>query len=120
MAKQNIVVEWKSCPGFSFVVGKFGSFRKASTIATVMSRCATCGPSCGASAYGCRRPIKRRCPYDGPRELGKYLAPYVMLYALRGVRRMTEAKLAPNLPGWMVEHANRYLSSGGADGQSTK
>jgi proline iminopeptidase len=29
---------------------------------------------------------------------------------------MTEAKLAPNLPGWMVEHANRYLSSGGVDG----
>jgi proline iminopeptidase len=29
---------------------------------------------------------------------------------------MTEAKLAPNLPGWMIEHANRYLSSGGTDG----
>src|SRR5215471_14365252 len=29
---------------------------------------------------------------------------------------MTEAKLAPNLPDWMVKHANRYLSSGGADG----
>src|ERR1700746_1203880 len=29
---------------------------------------------------------------------------------------MTEPKLAPNLPGWMVEHANRYLSSGGTDG----
>src|SRR5438309_5458720 len=29
---------------------------------------------------------------------------------------MTEAKLAPNLPDWMVEHAKRYLSSGGADG----
>lgn len=29
---------------------------------------------------------------------------------------MAEAKLAPNLPGWMVEHANRYLSSGGSDG----
>jgi hypothetical protein len=26
---------------------------------------------------------------------------------------MTEAKLAPNLPGWTVEHAIRYLSSGG-------
>src|SRR6266699_442782 len=33
---------------------------------------------------------------------------------------MTEAKLAPNLPGWMVEHANRYLSSGGADGHMYK
>jgi deazaflavin-dependent oxidoreductase (nitroreductase family) len=29
---------------------------------------------------------------------------------------MPEAKLAPNLPDWMVQHANRYLSSGGADG----
>jgi deazaflavin-dependent oxidoreductase (nitroreductase family) len=29
---------------------------------------------------------------------------------------MTDAKLAPNLPGWMVDHANRYLSSGGTDG----
>jgi proline iminopeptidase len=33
---------------------------------------------------------------------------------------MTDAKLAPNLPGWMVEHANRYLSSGGADGHMHK
>ncbi len=29
---------------------------------------------------------------------------------------MTEAKLAPNLPGWMLEHTNRYLASGGTDG----
>jgi deazaflavin-dependent oxidoreductase (nitroreductase family) len=29
---------------------------------------------------------------------------------------MAEAKLAPNLPKWMVDHANRYLSSGGTDG----
>jgi len=33
---------------------------------------------------------------------------------------MTEAKLAPNLPGWMVDHANRYLSSGGAEGHLYK
>ena len=33
---------------------------------------------------------------------------------------MTEAKLAPNLPGWMVDHANRYLSSGGTDGRMYK
>ena len=33
---------------------------------------------------------------------------------------MTEAKLAPNLPGWMVDHANRYLSSGGAEGHMHK
>jgi proline iminopeptidase len=29
---------------------------------------------------------------------------------------MTEAKLAPNLPQWMIDHTNRYLSSGGTDG----
>src|SRR5216683_7689751 len=48
-------------------------------------------------------------------------APF-MVCSLRseGVRRMTEAKLAPNPPGWMVEHANRYLSSGGTDGHMYK
>jgi len=29
---------------------------------------------------------------------------------------MAEAKLAPNLPGFMAEHANRYLASGGTEG----
>jgi proline iminopeptidase len=29
---------------------------------------------------------------------------------------MTEAKLAPNLPKWMVDHTNLYLSSGGKEG----
>src|SRR5712672_3578192 len=33
---------------------------------------------------------------------------------------MTEAKLAPNLPDWMMEHANRYISSGGAEGHMYK
>ena len=33
---------------------------------------------------------------------------------------MADAKLAPNLPGWMVEHANRYLSSGGTEGHMHK
>lgn len=33
---------------------------------------------------------------------------------------MAEAKLAPNLPDWMVAHANRYLSSGGAEGHLYK
>jgi deazaflavin-dependent oxidoreductase (nitroreductase family) len=33
---------------------------------------------------------------------------------------MSDAKLAPNLPGWMVEHANRYLKSGGTDGHMYK
>jgi deazaflavin-dependent oxidoreductase (nitroreductase family) len=29
---------------------------------------------------------------------------------------MPEAKLAPNLPQWMIDHSNRYLASGGTDG----
>lgn len=29
---------------------------------------------------------------------------------------MSEAKLAPNLPQWMKEHSERYLSSGGTEG----
>ena len=29
---------------------------------------------------------------------------------------MTETKLAPNLPQWMKDHVDRYLSSGGTDG----
>jgi proline iminopeptidase len=29
---------------------------------------------------------------------------------------MTEATLAPNLPQWMRDHTNRYLSSGGTEG----
>lgn len=29
---------------------------------------------------------------------------------------MSEAKLAPNLPNWMVEHANKYIASGGKEG----
>ena len=33
---------------------------------------------------------------------------------------MTDAKLAPNLPGWMVDHANRYMSSGGTEGHMYK
>ena len=33
---------------------------------------------------------------------------------------MTEAKLAPNLPRWMVDHANRYLASGGTGGHMYK
>jgi hypothetical protein len=33
---------------------------------------------------------------------------------------MAEAKLAPNLPDWMVEHANLYLASGGTDGHLFK
>src|ERR1700754_1489843 len=33
---------------------------------------------------------------------------------------MAEAKLAPNLPDWMLEHANRYLASGGTEGHMYK
>lgn len=29
---------------------------------------------------------------------------------------MSEAKVAPNLPQWMLDHVARYLSSGGTDG----
>ncbi|MDB5372937.1 MAG: hypothetical protein JWP04_1579 [Belnapia sp.] len=29
---------------------------------------------------------------------------------------MTDAKLAPNLPEWMQEHAKRYIASGGTEG----
>jgi deazaflavin-dependent oxidoreductase (nitroreductase family) len=29
---------------------------------------------------------------------------------------MTETKLAPNLPQWMKDHTDRYLTSGGTDG----
>src|SRR5882757_3374446 len=31
-----------------------------------------------------------------------------------------EAKLAPKMPQWMVDHANKYLSSGGAEGHIYK
>ena len=33
---------------------------------------------------------------------------------------MAEAKLAPNLPDWIVEHVNRCLASGGTDGHMYK
>ena len=33
---------------------------------------------------------------------------------------MAEAKLAPNMPEWMVKHANLYLESGGKEGQMYK
>ena len=33
---------------------------------------------------------------------------------------MAEAKLAPKMPDWMVEHTNRYLASGGTDGHLYK
>jgi deazaflavin-dependent oxidoreductase (nitroreductase family) len=33
---------------------------------------------------------------------------------------MPDAKLAPNLPDWMVEHTKRYIASGGTDGHMYK
>ena len=33
---------------------------------------------------------------------------------------MSEAKLAPNMPKWMVDHVDKYLSSGGTDGHMYK
>ena len=33
---------------------------------------------------------------------------------------MADAKLAPNLPDWMLKHANAYLSSGGTEGHMYK
>ena len=43
-----------------------------------------------------------------------------MLSAALKEDKMAEAKLAPNLPDWMLEHANRYLASGGTDGHMYK
>ena len=33
---------------------------------------------------------------------------------------MADAKLAANLPDWMVQHANRYIASGGSEGHMYK
>ncbi|SDB46544.1 nitroreductase family deazaflavin-dependent oxidoreductase [Belnapia rosea] len=33
---------------------------------------------------------------------------------------MSDAKLAPNLPQWMLDHANRYIASGGTEGHLYK
>jgi proline iminopeptidase len=33
---------------------------------------------------------------------------------------MSEAKIPPNLPNWVVQHANRYLASGGTEGHFYK
>jgi F420H(2)-dependent quinone reductase len=35
-------------------------------------------------------------------------------------KTMVEAKLAPNMPEWMIKHANLYLASGGKEGQMYK
>ena len=46
--------------------------------------------------------------------------PHGMFYERWLEATMAEAKLAPNLPDWIVEHANRYLASGGTDGHMYK
>src|ERR1700726_5258525 len=46
--------------------------------------------------------------------------PHGMFPAALKEGTMAEAKLAANLPDWMVEHANRYLASGGTDGHMYK
>jgi deazaflavin-dependent oxidoreductase (nitroreductase family) len=55
----------------------------------------------------------------GPPELAGPLPDGIFPTALKE-GTMAEAKLAPNLPDWMVEHANRYLASGGTDGHMYK
>jgi len=32
------------------------------------------------------------------------------------IQTMAEARLAPNLPQWMIDHVKRYTSSGGTEG----
>jgi deazaflavin-dependent oxidoreductase (nitroreductase family) len=44
----------------------------------------------------------------------------VMLRAALKEAIMAEAKLAPNLPDWMLEHAERYIASGGTEGHMYK
>jgi hypothetical protein len=43
-------------------------------------------------------------------------------YSLAALKEetMAEAKLAPNMPEWMVKHANLYLASGGTEGHMYK
>jgi hypothetical protein len=33
---------------------------------------------------------------------------------------MSDAKIAPNLPQWMLDHVHAYLSSGGTEGHMYK
>ena len=49
------------------------------------------------------------------------MVPHVIEFGhSEGDTTMSEARLAPNLPQWMVEHANRYISSRGTDGHMYK
>src|SRR5262249_22125297 len=61
----------------------------------------------------------RTGPRDGrTRRLRSLLA--LVLMHKRGEQIMAGAKIAPNLPDWMIEHVNRYVSSGGHDGHMYK
>jgi deazaflavin-dependent oxidoreductase (nitroreductase family) len=51
---------------------------------------------------------------------GRSGARWYVLASFNWEGTMAEAKLAPNLPDWMLEHANRYLASGGTDGHMYK
>src|SRR5262249_11757823 len=76
---------------------------------------------CSGRSYAraCRTPRRRR--WAGVALGGHPAAPFcatLLAFTRRGT--MTEAKLAPNLPDWMVQHANRYISSGGTEGHFYK
>ena len=66
---------------------------------------------------------QQRCDPKAPNRLalacgfGRSGARWYVLASFNWEGTMAEAKLAPNLPDWMLEHANRYLASGGTDGQ---
>ena len=81
-----------------------------------------------ADVVGCLRRANNRLIHRNPtktsslykRQIGLLLKPELadptpdgMFPAALKEGRMAEAKLAPSLPDWMVEHANRYLASGG-------
>ena len=69
----------------------------------------------GVDCRGWRRPVGLFRVASGPAD-----HPCYARCDQRETAPMAEAKLAPNLPGWMVDHANRYLSSGGSEGHMYK
>ena len=78
------------------------------------------GPRCGGSNVPAQRQTFAYLSVGdlGPRNWPIRCAAICYMQSKEGT--MTEAKLAPNLPDWMVEHANRYLASGGTDGHMFK
>jgi len=65
------------------------------------------------------RNTQQRCHPKAPTRLalacgfGRSGARWYVLASFNWEGTMAEAKLAPNLPDWMLQHANRYLASGG-------